>query len=404
MLNDKDKRLDDDFFGTPLGTALTMQMNLEEGDIISGRILKIDNEFVYVSTGFKSEGRIPLAEFNPGPDGDIGYKLDDEIEVMVERVAREDIYLSYISVVEKRRWAELSQAFEVHDAIDGTIEQSVKGGYRVNVGVERMAFLPGSQIGYPVANPADLVGKVLKFHIIEFNQETENIVVSHKEIMKKEAEEREGEVYGKLTIDDIVDGKVIKLTNFGAFVDVGGVEGLVHISELAWSRVGHPSQVLKCGDDVKVKILDINTETKKISLSIKQATGDPWGRVDEIFKPDEVIAGSVTKLMKYGVFVRISPEFEGLLHISEMQAAGEKKLTPGDDIQVRVIEVDKENRRIRLGLIPDPNAVPSTEASPKSDTSDGGEAGESFDQYMDNKRGTGITLGDALGDALKTDE
>jgi small subunit ribosomal protein S1 len=345
--------MDDDFFGTPLSVAMNMPFNLEIGDIILGRISKIDEEFVYISTGFKSEGRIPIKEFEGGLESGRELKLDEEVEVMVDRISGEDIYLSFQKVVEKRRWDDLQKKFEDGEAIEGEIVQQVKGGYRMKVGVPRMAFLPGSHIGTQFANPAEAVGKKLTVVIIEFNKETENIVVSHRDWKKREQEEKEGEVMGALEVGAVLEGRVTRLTNFGAFVDIGSVEGLVHVSEIAWSRVNHPSQALACGDTVTVKVLDVNPDNKKISLSIKQAAPDPWSTVEEKFKADEVVTGTVTRIVKFGAFVRLSNEYEGLLHISEIQTMTDdkKKLSPGDEIKVKIINVDSKAHRIKLGLL-----------------------------------------------------
>jgi small subunit ribosomal protein S1 len=380
-------KMDDDFFGTPLGAAMNVPFTLEVGDIISGRISKIDEEFVYVSTGFKSEGRIPVREFKLGPDADREFKLDDEIEVMVDRVSGEEIYLSYEKVVGKRRWDELQKKFEDGEAIEAEIIQQVKGGYRMGIGLPRYAFLPGSHLGIQFENPTEAVGKKLTVYIIEFNVESENIVVSHREWKKKQQQEVEGEMLGTLKAGTIVEGRVTRLTNFGAFVDIGSVEGLVHVSELAWSRVNHPSQVLACGDTIKVKVLDVDPDTKKISLSLKQAMQDPWDTVAETFKPDQEIVGTVSKIVKFGAFVRLSNEFEGLLHISEIQGPGSTddkiKLNIGDEIKVKVINVDSKGHRIKLGMDREnPDAV----------------SGE-MKRYIDNGSNS-VSLGDMVNGAL----
>jgi small subunit ribosomal protein S1 len=379
---------DDDFFGTPLGAAMNVPFTLEVGDIISGRISKIDEEFVYVSTGFKSEGRIPVREFKLGPDAEKEFKLDDEIEVMVDRVAGEEIYLSFEKVVVKRRWDELQKKFEDGEPVEVEIIQQVKGGYRTNIGLTRYAFLPGSHLGIQFENPQDCVGKKLMVYIVEFNRETENIIVSHREWKKKQQQEVEGEVFVTLKPGTIIEGRVTRLTNFGAFVDVGSaVEGLVHVSELAWSRVNHPSQVLACGDTIKVKVLDIDTENKKISLSLKQAMQDPWETAADTFKEGQEIVGTVSKIVKFGAFVRLSNEFEGLLHISEIQGPGATddkiKLNVGDEIKVKIMNVDSKGHRIKLGLNREaPDAISSE-----------------MKRYIDNGSNS-VSLGDMINGAL----
>lgn len=386
--NNNRNKLDEEFFGTPLGAAMNVPFTIEVGDIILGRISKIDDEFVYVSTGFKSEGRIPVREFKLGADAEREFKLDDEIQVMVDRVAGEDIYLSYEKVVVKKRWDELQKKFDESEPIEAKIVQQVKGGYRMDVGLPRYAFLPGSHLGIQFENPQDAPGKVLTVNIIEFNLESENIVVSHREWKKKQQEEHEGEVFDNVKKDMLVDGKVTRLTNFGAFVDIGSVEGLVHVSEIAWSRVGHPSAVLTCGDTVKVKILDVDPAAKKISLSIKQATQDPWDLVGEKFKVDEEITGTVSKLVKFGAFVRLSPEYEGLLHISEIQSLGEEKskLNVGDEVKVKVLNVDSKNHRIKLGFTRESkDAIPSEMKRYIDDGSNSATIGDMIDGALDDK-------------------
>ncbi len=376
-------KLDEDYFGTPLNVAMSVPFTIEVGDIILGRISKVDEEFVYVSTGFKSEGRIPVAEFRRGPDADKEWKIDDEVEVMVDRVSGEDIYLSYEKVVARRLWDTLAKKHEDGEPVEAEIIQQVKGGYRTDIGLPRHAFLPGSHLGIQT-QASELIGKKLPVYIIEFNTETENIVVSHREWLKKQQDEAQGEAFETLQKDSIIDGRVTRLTNFGAFVDIGGgVEGLVHVSEIAWSRVGHPSQALSCGQEVKVKVLDFDPDSKRISLSMKQAAGDPWDKVDEHFAVGEIIVGSVVKMVKFGAFVMLRDGFEGLLHISELEqekSGGENiKLNSGDEVKVKILNVDPKGRRIKLGLPVEKSSKVSGE----------------FKQYIDNGS-SGISIGDMI--------
>ncbi len=392
MADDGNKgKIEDEFFGTPLTTAMAMPFNLAVGDIILGRVSKVDDEYVYVSTGFKSEGRIPVEEFKDSPEGEVGYKLDDEVEVMVDRIAGEDIYLSYESVLDRRRWEELIRQHEEKEPIEGIVKQQVKGGYRLDVGVSRHAFLPGSHLGLQVNDfDAELKDKPLRVVIIEINPDSENIVVSHRELRKRELAEKESEFFANIEIDSIIEGKVTRLTNFGAFVDVGGVEGLVHISELAWNRVGHPSQVLSCGDVINVKVLNVDEEAKKISLSLKEATEDPWNSITQTFSIDEVIKGTVSKVVKFGAFIRLNKDFEGLLHISEIQASmsgNRAKLNVGEEIKVKILNIDQENKRIKLGLV-----AALAANVPKE-----------MKQYIDDGKSS-FTIGDALDGALDEQE
>jgi small subunit ribosomal protein S1 len=220
--------------------------------------------------------------------------------------------------------------------------------------------------------------------VIETDRETGNIVVSQRDLVMKEQTDREDEVFGALHIDSIIEGKVTRLTNFGAFVDVGGAEGLVHISEIAWTRTDHPSQLLACGDVVKVKVLDTDTDKKKISLSIKQAQEDPWDSIETRFKIDQVINGTVTRIAKYGMFVKVSDEFEGLLHNSEVPS-GENQKPPevNETINVKILNIDKQGRRLKLGL-----ATSSEQSLPSE-----------MDRYIDHGS-SGMKLGDVMKGSL----
>lgn len=386
----RSSNMDDDFFGTPLSSALNMPFNLVVGDIVLGRVSHIDNEYVYVSTGFKSEGKIPRSEFVKNPEDEIPFNVDDEVEVMVDRIGAESIFLSYEKVVEQRRWDELEKLVETQDTATATVLKAVKGGFRLDIGLSRHAFLPASHSGDLQAEGVE--GREIKVQVLEMSKETGNIVVSMKELMKKQLAEREVEVFDTVQVGAIVEGKVTRLTNFGAFCDIGGVEGLIHISEIAWTRVAHPSALLACGDVVQVKILDSDPDKKKISLSLKQAAGDPWDTIEEKYRPDDVVDGVITKTVNYGAFVKLGDYFEGLLHNTEIQAAGDqqKKIVPGEAIKVRIINIDVKARRLKLGL---PAAADATSQ-------------EDMDRYIDdgkNKATLGDMLGGALGEGEKAD-
>lgn len=331
-------------------------VSLEVGDIVEGRVSKVDDEFVYVSTGFKTEGRIPTEEFKtPGcekPD----LSLDQPIQVMVMKVTDEDIFLSYRKVAEQLRWAALEKAKADGEPITGVILKPVKGGYRVDVGVSKQGFLPASHLGFaPSMTPAEMTGKELVFRLIEMDRERGNIVVSHKEHLKVEADGREKDLIAGIQAGVIVDGKVTRIAGFGAFVDIGGIEGLVHVSQISWAHVKNPADVLTQGQDVKVKILEVDVSTKRISLSMKQAEPDPWDVLDPGLAPNTVLDGKVTKAMNFGVFVSILGKYEGLVHVSEL---GDKKpeagnFPAGSDIKVKVLHVDQKNRKIALGTLRD---------------------------------------------------
>lgn len=380
----RDNKMDDDYFGTLLNSSMNMPFNLEVGDIVSGRVSQIDDEFVYVSTGFKSEGRIPREEFLTHKDQELTLKVDDEVEVMVDRMTSEEIFLSYKKVVEQRRWNELVKSQEDEEPVDARVIKMVKGGFRLDVGVGRHAFLPSSHWGGPVPTASEEIeGMDVRVLIIEIDIDSGNIIVSRRDLVRKELADKQVEVFDSVKPGEIIEGKVTRLTNFGAFVDVGGVEGLAHVSELAWARVGHPSQVLSCGDTVNVKVLEVDTESKKISLSIKQAGTDPWQNITEQYKPDSIVEGTVTRVVKYGMFVKLDEVFEGLLHNSEFPQEEGKRPGAGDKIKVKIIDIDTAGRRIKLGL---------AEAGPAA-------VSEEMERYID-KGGAGITLGDVIDGAL----
>ncbi|MEW6202892.1 MAG: S1 RNA-binding domain-containing protein [bacterium] len=354
-MNDRGKNSDEDF-GTPLSAGMSMPFSLEVGDIVLGRVSKIDDEFVYVSTGFKTEGSIPRDEFLTGYQKEFNLKLDDEVEVMVTRIEDEEVFLSHKMVMEQRRWNELIKSNADQTPIYGLVEKNVKGGYRVNIGVAQPAFLPGSHLGLSsTADPAAIVGKELKFIILSLNPENGNIVLSHREFLKKEAKDKELELFSSLNIGDAVDGKVTRLTNFGAFVDIGGVEGLLHISEISWTRLNHPSELLTCGQMLRVKIVDVDIENKKVSLSLKQTEDDPWKSIHQFLRPSQAVEGTVSSVAKFGVFVRIMNRYEGLVHISELgdQKCDAENFPTGRKLKVKILNIDRNNRKLSLGLSAD---------------------------------------------------
>lgn len=361
-----------------------MPFKLEVGDIVMGRISKIDDDYVYVSTGFKTEGKIPTGEFRTESDGEPRLRLDDEVEVMVMEIDDEEISLSYKKVVEQKRWNEITKAHEQKEPINGTILKPVKGGYRVDVGVNTHAFMPTSHLGFaPSMTPAELTGKELRLKILELDSDRGNIVVSHKEQLRLEADKKEKEFFNNLGVGKVVPGRVTRLTNFGAFVDIGGIEGLVHVSEISWVRLKHPSEMLKTGQEIQVKILDVDPENKRISLSIRKTEADPWEQLDDRLKPGEMIEGTVTKVAKFGLFVRILDKYEGLAHASEMGELkpDSKSFPAGRKVKVRVLHVDQKNHKIALGL--------HMESKVSSDQQ----------KYIDNGKPS-TTLGDMLGDKL----
>lgn len=328
---------------------------LQEGDIIKGTVVQITPDSVMVDIGYKSEGHVPLREFLD-KDGKPTVSVGDEITVLLEK--REDehggIVLSKAKADQFKIWDDIIASYETGKSIEGTISQRIKGGFYVEIeGVT--AFLPGSQVDLkPVRSPDKLIGQKFAFRVLKHNRRKNNVIVSRRAIL-----EEEREVLKKTTLENIHEGAVVEglvknITDYGAFIDLGGIDGLVHLTDLSWGKVTHPSQVLKIGDTVNVKILKYNREDGKISLGLKQTREDPWLTVNERYPSGKRINGTVVNITDYGAFVELEPGLEGLVHISEMSWTKLKhpsqKVKVGDVIDVVVLEVDSSSKRISLGM------------------------------------------------------
>ncbi len=327
-----------------------------EGSVVKGKVIAIEAGQAIIDVGYKMEGRVDLKEFaNPGEDPQI--EVGDEVEVYLERVenARGEAVVSREKARREAAWDRLEKAYADEERVEGAIFGRVKGGFTVDLG-GAVAFLPGSQVDVrPVRDAGPLMGLKQPFQILKMDRRRGNIVVSRRAILEESRAEQRAEVIAKLTEGDTVDGVVKNITEYGAFVDLGGVDGLLHVTDMAWRRVNHPSEILSIGETLKVQVIKINKETHRISLGIKQLQEDPWDSVEAKFPLGSVHKGRVTNITDYGAFVELEPGVEGLVHVSEMSWT-KKNVHPGkivstsQEVEVMVLEIDSAKRRVSLGL------------------------------------------------------
>ena len=329
---------------------------IKPGSIITGRIVAVNNDVVIVSAGLKSEAVIPIEQFQ-NEKGEISISVGDDVEVALDAV--EDGFgetrLSREKAIRARTWTELEKAYEKGEVVQGVINGRVKGGFTVEIDNVR-AFLPGSLVDVrPVRDPAYLEGKSLEFKVIKLDQKRNNVVVSRRAVVEQEYSAEREELLESLQEGNIVKGIVKNLTDYGAFVDLGGIDGLLHITDMAWKRVKHPSEVVNVGDEIDVKILKFDRERQRVSLGIKQLGDDPWHDLARRYPQGARIFGKITNIADYGCFVEIEEGVEGLVHVSEMDWTN-KNVNPskvvqiGEEVEVMVLEIDEERRRISLGV------------------------------------------------------
>lgn len=329
---------------------------IEEGQILKGTVIEITPEYVTVDVGYKCEGQIPIQEFQKRSKG-LDLKIGDKIDVLVERKDTEEgvLILSKEKADRANIWKEITRSFRDGGAMEGEVVSKVKGGLSVDLGGVQ-AFLPGSQIDLrPIRNLDEWVGQRLRFKVIKFNRKRNNIVLSRRILLEEERKIQREETLKNLKEGDIIEGTVKNLTDYGAFIDVGGVDGLLHITDMSWGRISHPSEKLSVGDRVKVKVLRYDREKEKISLGLKQAQPDPWNSVLEKYPPGTRLKGKAVNITDYGVFVELEEGVEGLVHISEMTWSKKykhpsKMVQVGDRVEVVVLDCDPVKRRISLGM------------------------------------------------------
>jgi small subunit ribosomal protein S1 len=328
-----------------------------EGQIVTGVVVQVNRDSVVVDIGGKSEGVINKDEFGDA-HGDVHVKPGDRVDVFIESRESDDglISLSKEKADKMKVWDEISAACEKDEIIEGTISQRVKGGLSVTIRGGVKAFLPGSQVDLrPIRNLEKLIGQTYEFKVIKFNKKRGNIVLSRRVLLEKERDQMKQKTLERLEEGQVLRGTIKNLTEYGAFVDLGGIDGLLHITDMSWGRVTHPSEVFNVGDEVTVKVLKYNAETERVSLGLKQTQEDPWNHAEEAYPLGKRVRGKVMSLTDYGAFVELEAGVEGLIHVSEMSWTKKikhpsKVLEMGQEVECQVLEVDSRAKRISLGL------------------------------------------------------
>ncbi len=333
----------------------TAEMSFTEGEVFKGKIVSIGPDYVMVDIGYKQEGLVHVREFQ-NYDGTLKVKEGDEIEVYLEKLESHmgNLVLSKDKAEILKAWDKISEACEKGTPLQGTVIAKVKGGLSVDIGVK--AFLPGSQIDLRPTRYLDkYIGKQMDFKVIKFNKKRGNIVLSRRAILQEERGKLRGEILSQIQEGMIVKGIVKNITDYGAFIDLGGIDGLLHITDMSWGRVKHPSNLLTLGDEIEVKILKFDSDKERVSLGLKQVQANPWEEAKEKYQPGSKVSGEIVSVKDYGVFIELADGIEGLIHVSEMSWTGKiknpaKHFTVGETVEAQVIEVDVENKRISLGV------------------------------------------------------
>jgi small subunit ribosomal protein S1 len=329
----------------------------EEGEVVSGRVVRIDNDEVLVDIGYKSEGVIPSNELsirkNVDPHDEV--ELGEEVDALVLTKEDQDgrLIMSKKRARFEKAWRRIEAAAESGDPVEGTVIEVVKGGLIIDLGVR--GFLPASLVDIRrVPNLDEYMGTKIETKVIELNRSRNNVVLSRRAVLEEERKEQRQEILDQLQPGMIVEGQISNIVDFGAFVDLNGIDGLIHISELSWSHVNHPSEVINIGDTVQVKVLDIDRDRQRISLGLKQTQEDPWQRVVDTYNVGDELEGTVTKVVTFGAFVEILDGVEGLVHISELAnhhvENPREVVQPGDDVKVKILEIETERRRLSLSV------------------------------------------------------
>jgi small subunit ribosomal protein S1 len=330
---------------------------INEGEVVSGKVVRVDKDEVLVDIGYKSEGVIPVAELsirrsvNPADEVQIGDDID--ALVMTKEDAEGRLILSKKRARFEMAWKRIEGAAESGEPVEGNVIEVVKGGLILDLGVR--GFLPASLVDIRRVQDLDeFLGQTLRCKVIELNRSRNNVVLSRRAVLEEERKEMRQAILDRLSPGDVVTGTISNIVDFGAFVDLEGIDGLIHISELSWSHVNHPSELLDIGQEVQVKVLDIDRERQRISLGLKQTQSDPWQQVIDSYDQGDVVEGRVTKVVTFGAFIEIVPGVEGLVHISELAQHHVENpreiVSPGETVQAKIIEMDAERRRLSLSL------------------------------------------------------
>lgn len=333
------------------------KQDVAEGSVIKGEVIAIQKGFALIDVGLKTEGRVPVEEFIEEGGEDAIPKIGDIVEVYLERIENQQGYatLSHEKAVRRRAWEKIENTYKEGDSVEGIIFGRVKGGFTVNIGGV-VAFLPGSQVDIrPVKDVGPLMNIKQPFQILKIDHRQGNIVVSRRSILEGSREEARNEMLSQIKENMIMDGTVKNITDYGAFIDLGSVDGLLHVTDISWSRISHPSEVLSLGQKVRVKVIKFNEDTKRISLGLKQLEENPWHSLKQRYPSGSKFKGKVTNITDYGAFVELEPGIEGLVHVSELTWAKgnvhpSKLVTSGQEVEVMVLDIDADKHRISLGI------------------------------------------------------
>ncbi len=377
--------------------SLTDATTISVGDVVKATVTKVEDKQALVDLGYKYDGLIPISELSPLHVEKVSdvVAVGDTFEVKVIKLndEKEELVVSKKAVAMESSWADLEQKMQAGEIIEATVKEVVKGGLVVDVGVR--GFIPASMVErHFVEDFSDYKGKTLAMKVVEMDKEKNKVILSHKAVLEDEAKVQKQSIMDKIQVGQVLEGTVQRMTDFGVFVDIGGVDGLVHVSELAWNRVDKPSDVVKEGDKVQVKVLKIDRENERIGLSIKETQAGPWANVAEDFKAGSILNGTVKRLVSFGAFIELAPGIEGLVHIS--QIANRRVNTPsevlkeGQEVQVKVLDVVPQEQRISLSIrAVEEDRVEQAERASKREQ-------QQFTQ--ENNQPMGVTLGELFGD------
>ena len=371
------------------------------GDIVTGTVVQVSDDEVLVDIGYKSEGVLPRQEIIVGADQELSsvIQVGQVVEVAVKKVDDQEgkVILSRKAIERKQKWTELEKAFEEGTVLTGVVKEAVQAGMVIDLGGGYEGFMPGSLVDVRfIPDFNEFLNKEVSFKVIEMRREKEKLILSRKQVIEEEATQVKDKILNELKPGQIIRGTVKRLTNFGAFVDVGGIDGLIHISELAWHRVDNSGEVLSVGDEIDVKVIEVIPERERIGLSLRQALPDPWTEVAKKFKAGDVVEGKVTRTVDFGAFVELIPGVEGLVHISQLANYHVKQpsevVEQGQSVKVKILDINTDSKRVSLSM---------REASPRPKKEQTREV-----QQQPQDTGTGLTLGDVFGDLfdLKKDE
>lgn len=377
-------------------------LDFSVGDMVKGTVVQVSDDEVLVDIGYKSEGVLPRQELIVGADQELSaiIQVGQEIEAAVKKVDDQEgrIILSRKAIDKKQKWSELETAFEEGTILSGRVKETVQAGMVIDLGGGYEGFMPGSLVDVRfVPDFSEFLNQEIQFKIIEMRREKEKLILSRKQVLEEEMAVQKDKILNSLTPGDIIHGTVKRLTNFGAFVDVGGIDGLVHISEMSWNRIDNPGEVLSVGDEIDVKVIEVIPERERIGLSLRQAQPDPWTQVAKQFKAGDVVEGKVTRVVDFGAFVELIPGVEGLVHISQLANYHVKQASEvveqGQIVKVKILDINTDSKRVSLSM---------RESSPRPKK----EQVREVHQQQPQDTGTGLTLGDVFGDLfdLKKEE